>query len=1209
MPPRMSANQIIANAKKDFQQFYNIPDGVNPETRRTYLRDALDKYEGLNLATELESLAEFHKININIFESAKRYKPTDRIKLTLIRKVVCKTEINDTINLIQVTLRCGRKHLVRIVDDRIIQNDYEICPHCNKFVHDKAYDRAKNHRSRFMKHVQKCELNDGKLAREVSLQPCQKPYAPHITKQPIYEFLLAYNQPNLFRPTKAYITYDFETLEDLDKACKAGDSTDIHAGLVPFMVSSTVCIGAHPETRNFNHTQSTNFIHEWITFLFEQAENVYNANYNAYFLNPEFVTFFDTLKPEAQEHLTHLINRETRNIPVIGFNSSKFDINLFLPELCCDKWLIKSIVGSSTTHKIVTVRSNEETVKTILKFIDIRCYLAGGTLDEFTRDFGSTDVRVKNFFPYEYVTLQNYKTTLFDSTPFPQESFKNTLSNSGISDADYNTYLQDMKNFESRLDYFIHYCNVDTQIMVEPINNLIDIFFEHNVDMLHNSSLSSNASMIRYSKLYPQNFTISVNKFVTASAYDSGYAKLQHSGYAKLQHSGYAELQHSGYAELSLKAYFMSREYWQKRCNAYLLQDKRANRDVSNNVSISDFHHFEHVVLNSTCKLCNEPFSHSNKPSFDRIDNSLPHTRNNLQVTCIYCNKAKADNDENLAKLRINLRKYALQNNLPMTLAITDTDAYYIIRDGITGGLSNVQHRVNLKNITRINKLSYDPNTRTVSDKDTEHIMTHFIGNDFNSLYPSVHASTVHKFIKYTDNKIYMPGRLTSFTHTTTPSLKRNAIKLINQKDTLFIVEIKGHIEEEFINEFINLPPIFRNIDIEMNPETIGNYMYDYCKENSLLGNVCKPEAGSCRTSSERKLTQLLSTHDQFMSFSSYYLWFLIDRCHFVIDDIRSIMTFTKMDKFSEFVTSFMDARQTAELEGKKGKAAFCKIALNGSYGYDAMNTEKYGRKVVTNLNRAGSYVNSHLYRDITEINEEMVVVTLDNERFKCETCLHEAFFTLDNAKYWYLLFIYDFMYKCLDMDRIHFIEGDTDSAYWAIAGDPTDSNEQGFKHVIKDHEFYNENVFHFMPYDFYCSDETKRPQLTTPKERKAHEKKLLGLAIEKQGDNMVALCPKCYTSWNEDEDGVVKIKATKCKGVSIKQNKLSHTDYCDVLFNSTTKEGSNTGLRKMGGQMVKYTVYKAALSGKHTKGVTQANGCVHPFIRRSKTETSLKTS
>jgi hypothetical protein len=50
-------------------------------------------------------------------------------------------------------------------------------------------------------------------------------------------------------------------------------------------------------------------------------------------------------------------------------------------------------------------------------------------------------------------------------------------------------------------------------------------------------------------------------------------------------------------------------------------------------------------------------------------------------------------------------------------------------------------------------------------------------------------------------------------------------------------------------------------------------------------------------------------------------------------------------------------------------------------------------------------------------------------------------------------------MYKCLDMSRLHFVEGDTDSMYWAVSGSESDNYEQQFKYVIKDHNFYNNNI------------------------------------------------------------------------------------------------------------------------------------------------------
>jgi hypothetical protein len=37
-----------------------------------------------------------------------------------------------------------------------------------------------------------------------------------------------------------------------------------------------------------------------------------------------------------------------------------------------------------------------------------------------------------------------------------------------------------------------------------------------------------------------------------------------------------------------------------------------------------------------------------------------------------------------------------------------------------------------------------------------------------------------------------------------------------------------------------------------------------------------------------------------------------------------------------------MDKRCEAEVAGNRGMGTFCKMCMNGSYGYDGMNTEKY---------------------------------------------------------------------------------------------------------------------------------------------------------------------------------------------------------------------------------------------------------------------------
>jgi hypothetical protein len=85
----------------------------------------------------------------------------------------------------------------------------------------------------------------------------------------------------------------------------------------------------------------------------------------------------------------------------------------------------------------------------------------------------------------------------------------------------------------------------------------------------------------------------------------------------------------------------------------------------------------------------------------------------------------------------------------------------------------------------------------------------------------------------------------------------------------------------------------------------------------------------------EKKLTQLLSTHDQFMSFGMYELWLLTDECLFIIDDIDTVITFTKHDKINKFVNYFFNERIVAKSQGNNGMEALFKNILNLSYGAD----------------------------------------------------------------------------------------------------------------------------------------------------------------------------------------------------------------------------------------------------------------------------------
>jgi hypothetical protein len=120
----------------------------------------------------------------------------------------------------------------------------------------------------------------------------------------------------------------------------------------------------------------------------------------------------------------------------------------------------------------------------------------------------------------------------------------------------------------------------------------------------------------------------------------------------------------------------------------------------------------------------------------------------------------------------------------------------------------------------------------------------------------------------------------------------------------------------------------------------------------------------------------------------------------------------------------------------------------------------------------------------------------MSKKHYYINTPLQCSVYTLDYAKYWYVKLIYDFMYKAFDKERFHFVEGDTDSMYFAVSGSTEHDFHQGFSHIIKDKEFNKEIVYKWFP---------------DPSKGEADKKKLLKYSVENEGEEMIALGPKCY--------------------------------------------------------------------------------------------------
>jgi hypothetical protein len=318
----------------------------------------------------------------------------------------------------------------------------------------------------------------------------------------------------------------------------------------------------------------------------------------------------------------------------------------------------------------------------------------------------------------------------------------------------------------------------------------------------------------------------------------------------------------------------------------------------------------------------------------------------------------------------------------------------------------------------------------------------------------------------------------------------------------------------------------------------------------------------------------------EFMSFSSYYLWFLID-LGMIIDDYAEMDIFYVPDiTFNEFITSFHEQRLANIESGNKALANVCKIVLNSSYGKDGMNTAKYKNTMLLNKNQTLFKQSNPRFVNTRQINDDLFAVQTSKPSYFINTPLQCACFCLDNAKYWYMSFYYNFMVKCLDMNKIHYIEGDTDSVYIFITDD--------LDKLVTDQEFYDENVYEWFP---------------DPSKGLKDKKKLLGLCKEKEGQFMYAVSPKCYFLYTDDNEGIAKFK-----GVMGRYNKnINGDDYLNVITKNATITGTNVTLRekKIGDdfEMTKQRQTKNAITALHNKMRVLSNDSCAPFIDGLKKE------
>ena len=179
---------------------------------------------------------------------------------------------------------------------------------------------------------------------------------------------------------------------------------------------------------------------------------------------------------KALIQLEEKLDAYIQELPVLGFNSGKYDLNATKEFLF--PYLVKHHPIKFTTKR----NSNHMCLKTnSLKFLDISNYIAPGfSYDQFLKAYECE--QAKGFFPYEWVdNLDKLEET---SLP-PHETFYSSQKNQNITEEEYAYCQQVWEEYQMTTfkEFLIWYNNLDVIPFLEPVEKMSQFWKEKKIDM------------------------------------------------------------------------------------------------------------------------------------------------------------------------------------------------------------------------------------------------------------------------------------------------------------------------------------------------------------------------------------------------------------------------------------------------------------------------------------------------------------------------------------------------------------------------------------------------------------------------------------------------------------------------------------------------------------------------------------------------------
>lgn len=821
-------------------------------------------------------------------------------------------------------------------------------------------------------------------------------------------------------------------------------------------------------------------------------------------------------------------------LPVIGFNSQKYDLNVIRAPLV--RYLLKHDQIKFTIKRdnsIKCLKTNK------LKFLDMLNFIAPGfDYSTFIKAYGCE--MTKGFFPYEYVTSLNH---LKEKELPPHESFFSSLRQENISEENYR-YCQkvwEKNRMETMLDFLKWYNCLDVVPFLEAIQKQSDVYKLHGIDMLKDGvSVPGLATKWLFQISDTDQFSIPLITRKHEDLYHTirknivgGPSIIFHRKHianeTKIRFPEYKEC-----AETCKKIYGYDANALYLWCTMQPLPTGPMIRRKADN-------HF--------------------LPQFSDI-----HGRMSLEWMS-YLTKLQSIHIEH--KFNVGEKKVG-QHGIPVDGFCEATNTVYQFHGCLFHGCP-------LKDCNIVKNRTHNPvngKLLTVLQKDTvlkeEYIKK--LGFHLVTIYEcrwqefKKESQTCRSFIKQ-----WFSEKMAE----KSPMTENEIIDAVKNDVFYGLVECDLHTPDHLRNYFAEMQPIFKHSLISRTdlPPT----MLDYATKHNILRSPQKSLIGSYFGEKVLVLSTLLK-------------WYL--EKGLVISKIYQIVQFTPFSCFSHFGEAVCDARRAGDIDSsKKLISETAKLSGNVIYGTTITNKERFTDvKYVNTPEKASQLVNSKRFMSAAELADDIYEVQLSKSKINLDTPIIIGFAILQLAKLRMLQFYYDVIDAFIPRCKYQYCAMDTDSAYFATSGYIED--------IIIDSkrkEFFSQFDKWFIPpfcdkhkSEFVYAKTHKLVWRMRPccRDSEIYHRRTPGLfKPEFNGEGIIALNSKTYFCFGEG-----KTKSST-KGLMNRLNPLEKEDFLKVLENKTIVSGRNRGIMRKNQKMVTYSQVRAGLNYFYAKRKVHPDG------------------